>query len=386
MRQTKTTSENHEDEFAHRLLTDSTPSFKGTFLDIGCGHGRHGSNTFTLEEAGWSGWMLDTNKDLMMLNSRFRKCKTFYVDNYTISWADVIPSTVDYISCRDPSAVKAFPWHTIRFRVLTIIHGEHKEEFRRLMAEQKYVLLAADVCNDFGYQPFADWFVDPATVEASVLRKYMNSGVRGIEVVYKPKSTGKYLSFSADLQDEFVARILGNKGTFLDVGCGHGFDGNNTLALEKLGWDGAMVDFNKENYEWNKVNRKAKSFCEDVTTCDWNSIVGKKPDDVVTYDYISFDVDDATVPAVQHFPWSTVRFRLMTIEHDAYRVGGATRQIIRDIMAKHGYMLLAADVCADFNYEPYEDWFVDPKTVDVNVYAPYISSSVRAAEVIYSPR
>jgi SAM-dependent methyltransferase len=260
MRHIKTTSENHEDEFAHILLTKGNPSFKGTFLDIGCGHGRHGSNTYTLEEAGWTGWMLDTNKDLMMFNSKFRKCKTFYLDNYNINWTDVIPSMVDYISCRDSAAVRTFPWNTIRFRVLTINHGEYKEEFRRVMAENKYVLLASDVCNDFSYQPFADWFVDPNTVDADIVRNYMNKSVRGIEVVYKPKSEGRYLSFSADLQDEFTARILGTEGRFLDVGCGHGFDGNNTLALEKLGWDGVMIDFNKENYEWNKIHRSATAF------------------------------------------------------------------------------------------------------------------------------
>ena len=52
MRQIKSTSGDHEDEFAHRLLTDSDTEFKGTFLDVACGNGRHSNNTFTLEEEG----------------------------------------------------------------------------------------------------------------------------------------------------------------------------------------------------------------------------------------------------------------------------------------------------------------------------------------------
>jgi SAM-dependent methyltransferase len=389
MKQIKTTSNNYEDEFVYRLLTENKPEFKGTFLDIGCGHGRHGSNTYTLEEAGWTGWMIDTTTELETINRSIRKCTQLYVENYNINWEEIIPSTVDYISFNDPSAMKIFPWNIIRFRVLTFNHKNNtsiRDEMRKLMLENKYMLLVSDVCNDYSYKSVADWFVDSSTFDKNQLDKYKNISVRGIEVIYKPKSEGKYISYSADLQDEFVARILGDEGRFLDVGCGHGFDGNNTLTLEKIGWNGEMIDFNNDDCEWNKIHRSATVFCEDVTICDWNVIVGKKPDEVIRYDYISFDVDDATIPAVEHFPWSTIRFRLMTIEHDAYRVGGDTRQIIRDIMEKHGYMLLAADICADFNYEPYEDWFVDPKTVDSALYMPYLSKNLRAAEVVYSPR
>jgi hypothetical protein len=147
-----------------------------------------------------------------------------------------------------------------------------------------------------------------------------------------------------------------------------------------------MIDLDMEAWKWNQANRRAKSVCDDVTNCDWNTIIGKKPEETVTIDFISFDVDDATVPAVQHFPWSTVRFRVMTIEHDAYRVGPATRAVIRDTLAKHGYMLLAGDVCADIVNKPYEDWYIDPLKVDPSVFLQYASTGLRAAEVIYTPK
>jgi len=396
----KTTSSDHEDEFVHRLLTEENPTFKGTFLDIGCGNGRHSNNTYTLEEAGWTGVLVDEHKEYADHNAKFRKNRCVSANLSTADWADLLGIdtesviTADYISFRSQEAFRNFPWSTIRFRVMTLKHNSaekgpaYRDETRRELLKRGYLLLAGDVCYDFCYQPFEDWYIDPAKVPASSYVKYMSNGVRGIDVIYKEKvPTGqKYITVSADLQDEFVHRLLGPKGRFLDIGCGHGIHGNNTFVLEKSGWTGEMIDLDKTAYEWNKVNRKCRSFCDDVTTCDWNAIIQKKPDEIVTYDYISFDVDEATIPAVKHFPWSTVRFRVITIEHDAYRVGNETRALIRETMAANGYMLLAADVCADFLYQPYEDWYIDPTLIDSDVYMPFISEGLRAAEVIYRPK
>lgn len=404
MRQIKTTSADHEDEFAYRLLTDSDEGFKGTFLDVACGNGRHSNNTFTFEEAGWKGTLVDSRREVMEHNTRIRKSRLCVANPVSVNWHELLQKkaedilVIDYISFNMDEnileAVKNFPWSTIRFRVLTLKHNEFmngpavKEATRRILAEAGYFLLAGDICNDSLYQPFADWYVDPKTVSPTVFMKYANYGVRGIEVIYKQKKplTQKFVTRSADLQDEFALRLLGNKGRFLDIGCGHGIWGNNTLTLEQLGWDGVMIDLDLDAWKWNQVNRKAKSFCDDVTACDWNKILGKKPDEKILFDFISFDVDDATVPALNHFPWATVRFRLMTIEHDFYRVGPATRAAIREKMSQHGYILLAGDVCADFIYQPYEDWYIDPSTISPMEFLPYVSNGLRAAEVIYTPR
>jgi hypothetical protein len=56
------------------------------------------------------------------------------------------------------------------------------------------------------------------------------------------------------------------------------------------------------------------------------------------------------------------------------------------MMSKHGYILLAGDVCADFIYQPYEDWFIDPTTISPMDFLPFVSNGLRAAEVIYTPR
>jgi hypothetical protein len=395
----RTKSSDLEDEFVQRVIKE-----KGTFLDVGCGYGGPGNNTLVLEEEGWKGTMADSNQQMMQHNSTLRKCRLCVADLTKVNWFELlsIPQnqelTIDYISFSSSDnvleIVRNFPWNKIRFRVLTIKHDEVnngpviKEEIRRILAKSGYLMVAGDVCYDFCYKPFADWWVDPVSVPVENYLKYVSYGVRGIEVLYKEKrpSGQKYITRSADLQDEFALRLLGPKGRFLDIGCGHGLWGNNSIVLEEAGWNGIMIDLDMEAWKWNQANRRAKSVCDDVTNCDWNTIIGKKPEETVTIDFISFDVDDATVPAVQHFPWSTVRFRVMTIEHDAYRVGPATRAVIRDTLAKHGYMLLAGDVCADIVNKPYEDWYIDPLKVDPSVFLQYASTGLRAAEVIYTPK
>jgi len=87
-----------------------------------------------------------------------------------------------------------------------------------------------------------------------------------------------------------------------------------------------------------------------------------------TIDYISFDVDEATMPAVAHFPWDRIRFATMTIEHDQYRFGTATRDHIREVLTNHGYSLICADVVMPNSptetYGPFEDWYADLNFVD----------------------
>lgn len=407
MRRFKTVSRDYQDEFVQRLF-EGKP---GYFFDVACNNGRHSNNTFILEQEGWIGTLIDDSKALMDMNSKFRRQRCCVADLRQTNFYELLNADsrvprgqnmeihIDYLSIGPSMSVEAiikgFPWNLCRFKVMTFHHHgaeSLKKEMRNLMMTKGYMLLAGDIIpeNTLGTNSYEDWYVDPVFFDSKLLQRLKSSEKRGIDIIYKPKHELPFriATNSADLQDEFVQRLFaGATGRFLDVGSGRGTDtGNNTLMLEKAGWSGFLVDLQQEAYEANKKERKVIAVCADVTKCDWHQILDISVSDKTTFDYISFDVDDATIPAVERFPWNTIRFRVCTIEHDAYQRDSKARYVIREKMALHGYMLLAGDVCADFVDEPYEDWFIDPTTFEPNIYERYFSHGFRAADVIFTPR
>lgn len=164
-------------------------------------------------------------------------------------------------------------------------------------------------------------------------------------------------------QDTLPRYLLGRKGTYLDIGCFHPTYHNNSYSLEMEGWIGLSIDYQNFSAEFG-AKRKNPFLYGDVTTIDWTSVIQSNPFMQNTIDYISFDVDDATLPAVNRFPWDRIRFATMTIEHDQYRFGTTTRDHIRTLLTSHGYTLLCADVIMP-GYGAFEDWWVDMKCVDV---------------------
>lgn len=180
-------------------------------------------------------------------------------------------------------------------------------------------------------------------------------------------------------QDLFVFRVLGEKknGFFLDIGCGDCIDdnsktgrGSNTLRLTEMGWKGIGID-NCNAYRWGWEHLRHQRFVEaDVSTVDWNSL--NIPSQV---DYISFDVDDATYKAVNNFPWNKIRSRVITIDHSSFRLENFVRDYTRSILEKAGYTLLCGDVAIKIGDRvcPTEDWWVDSKTVDMNLASKFKS-------------
>lgn len=163
-------------------------------------------------------------------------------------------------------------------------------------------------------------------------------------------------------QDRFVRAVHGDApGFFLDVGCSDPVHISNTYALEKLGWRGLLVDISPAFASRIAEKRVSPFLCADATTIDWSA--HRLPSVV---DYLSFDLDDAGAAALPRLPWSSrSRFRILTVEHDAYRLGDGPRRSMRSLLGGLGYDLLCPDVCND-GLE-YEDWWVDPSSVDMRV-------------------
>ena len=159
-------------------------------------------------------------------------------------------------------------------------------------------------------------------------------------------------------QDIFVFNITSGKknGTFMEVGGHHPVNINNTYALEEQGWTGFSFDINPSFETIFKTVRKCKFIVADMTNFKWDDFLIQYDLAGKTFDYLSFDIDEASLPALRIFPFDKIRFNVMTIEHDRYRFGQEVADNIRDIVLRHNYEIVCKDVTND-NF-PYEDWYV----------------------------
>ncbi len=166
-------------------------------------------------------------------------------------------------------------------------------------------------------------------------------------------------------QDRYVTHVFGDDATavpryYLEIGAHEPRKLNNTILLEKLGWKGLSLDIDpayKPRFEAQRCNAFEIS---DVTTVSWQELF-KKHHAPKMIDYLSMDVDEATLATLERFPFDEYQFRIMTVEHDRYRFGPERAADIRAILFKHGYEIIVKDIHLEGN--PFEDWWFHPKHV-----------------------
>lgn len=158
----------------------------------------------------------------------------------------------------------------------------------------------------------------------------------------------KEKTYSQAGQDVFVRKLIPRIGTFLDIGCGD-YQYSNTLALEQDGWSGTLLDVG-DGAGKDRLNPFIR---DDAKTHKW--------DLPPMIDYLSLDVDESTLEALKNLPLKSTRFKVITIEHDAYRFGDTLRGPQRKILKELGYTLVCGDVS---NPTPFEDWWVDLDLVE----------------------
>ncbi|HEX6126701.1 MAG TPA: hypothetical protein VFZ23_15120, partial [Pyrinomonadaceae bacterium] len=130
-------------------------------------------------------------------------------------------------------------------------------------------------------------------------------------------------TFSQAGQDLFVLSVLDGKrdGVFLDLGCNQPILLNNTYLLESgFGWNGVSIDID-ESYFDLFVFRNCKTLAADATSLDWDSVIGMLG--TTSIDYLSLDLEppENTLECLKTIPFDTVKFSVITFEHDAYRAG-----------------------------------------------------------------
>ena len=119
-----------------------------------------------------------------------------------------------------------------------------------------------------------------------------------------------FASQSQAKQDLFVYSLIPRStGTFLDIGSHDPVTINNTYALEKLGWSGYLFDIDPKWVSPTRHYRTSPLVLTDVSTYDWETFV--RTNRLTTVDYLSFDVDAASLATLRRFPFDKVTFNII---------------------------------------------------------------------------
>lgn len=170
-------------------------------------------------------------------------------------------------------------------------------------------------------------------------------------------------NYSECFQDIFVLMCTNGKseGTFIELGCNHPRDNNNTFLLEsEFNWHGLSVDINSD-YKTLWASRRADTLWQDARFINWDNIL--KQDH---YDYLQLDCDPSfiTLDILYKIPFHRCSFSVITFEHDYYiDLDDTVRSSSREYLKSFGYELIIPNVSLGEN-RPFEDWYVLPSTVN----------------------
>jgi len=239
-------------------------------------------------------------------------------------------------------------------------------------------------------------------------------------------------------QELFVIAMTQGKtnGTWLELGCGHPINSNNTYLLEKrLGWSGISIDTMKmdndiitpyeeywsgfyqgikqqdwpahtipfetlpesaknrfqryytdfihrqktdidqvpfEQRNWNTVRPNTKFYQINAFKFDYDQVP-------LSVDYLQIDLhpSSANLKILDHL-LPKHRFSVITFEHDVWdhtTESARVRELSRQQLKDYGYDLIISDATIPPGHgngigdEPihFEDWWVDSKTIDLNI-------------------
>lgn len=214
----------------------------------------------------------------------------------------------------------------------------------------------------------------PQTVYWHDILPYNNVNLEKIRYKFKGIKKIKY-NYSQCYQDLFVLSMLDGKtkGTYLEIGAGDPFYGNNTALLKDFKWKGVSIDYSKAEgaefiKKWKKQRKEDIILDVDATQVDYVDICDKyiKSRHI---DYLQLDVDPAnnTYKVLENIPFNTLSFNVITYEHDYYCDNSKSyREKSRKLLKDAGYVLVAGNISPDKD-SPYEDWWVNSSIINKSI-------------------
>jgi hypothetical protein len=190
----KSYSQAGQDLFALAMTEGKTNGF---FLDIGCNDAKFHSNTFALEELGWSGLMVDIVGGCEARKGTFVKCDAAKPDERLRFQYSQMAEVVDYLSLDVDDVLvpvlQAIPFGVHTFRVITLEHdvycrGVHPQwASRTLLSSLGYHLLCADVKvvppGMTTWEPYEDWWCSPELVNPELVKQYQCDGKQWSDIL-----------------------------------------------------------------------------------------------------------------------------------------------------------------------------------------------------------
>jgi hypothetical protein len=187
-------SQSGQDLFVHAMTEGKTNGF---YLDIGCNHPTFHSNTYALEQLGWTGLLVDIVDGCESRKGTFVKCDAANPDERLLFQYDQMPPVIDFLSLDVDEALERvlvkIPFAKHTFRVICLEHdvycrGFHAWQFsRRWLKSLNYELVCGDVkvippgLNS--WQPFEDWWCSPDVVNPELIKQYRCDGKPWNEII-----------------------------------------------------------------------------------------------------------------------------------------------------------------------------------------------------------
>lgn len=183
-------------------------------------------------------------------------------------------------------------------------------------------------------------------------------------------------------QDIFVLSVLNGKkgGIFLEIGASHPQIISNTFLLEKkFDWSGIQIELDEKLAKQCISERKTNVICQDATTVDYEKIFLEYKE----IDYLSLDIDGIpTLQVLERLPLDRYKIKVITFEHDFYRVGDEVRAKSREILEKFGYFRICSNVANGNNL--FEDWYINIDLVDLDKVKILQSESKNWDEILFN--
>lgn len=223
-------------------------------------------------------------------------------------------------------------------------------ENKNLVADQNKINSAFDLIQNFEKSQQIHTIYDKSKYDQF---KYKFDGLEKIDHNY-----------SQCYQDLLVLCLTNGKlnGTYLEIGSGDPFHGNNTALLEKLfDWHGVSIEIDKDKAENFKQNRKNSILCLDAAIAPYDTILSTTfKTDIIDYLQLDCEPPKTTFETLLQIPFDKYKFKIITYEHD-YCVDftKSYRDKSRKYLLSLGYELLVNNISANIN-SPFEDWWIHP--------------------------